>query len=234
MDDQLKHMNLDDSLTEQLSRELAQTSDASTDSDEHARVEGNADAELTDAELADTGNVDADADEGNTDTDADAGKPKNASPGREKKRPILSKPLSIDILPPEQKRSMQERELSLMLKTHGRAFSQALMTIAGTPQRSGRLWMIAGATLVVIVMLIIQVYYRHRELNLGYVLSEAISQREALHEENRKLRIELRILSRRERLEPMADRQLGMTVIRPEQVLIVDEASRTRPAQDVQ
>lgn len=231
MDDQLKHMNLDDSLTEQLSRELAQASEALAESNEHTRVEGNADEGNADEGNAE-GEITDEESVGNG--DAVAEKTIQASMGREKKRTILSKPLSIDILPPEQKRSMQERELSLMLKTHGRAFSQALMTIAGTPQRSGRLWMIAGVTLVVIVMLIIQVYYRHRELNLGYVLSEAISQREALHEENRKLRIELRILSRRERLEPMADRQLGMTVIRPEQVLIVDEAPRTRTAQDAQ
>ncbi len=136
------------------------------------------------------------------------------------------------ILPRSQKRTLQDRELSMMLKMRGRALSEALMTIAGTRQRSGRLWLTCAATFIVITLLIIQVYYRHRELNLGYELSAAISQREAMIEENRKLRIELRVLSRRERLEPLAGRQLGMATIKPEQVLIVnvDKADNPLPA----
>ena len=133
-----------------------------------------------------------------------------------------------DVLPSVQKRPIRERELSLMIRTRGRSFSQALMSIAGTRQRSGRLWMIAGATLVVIVLLLVQVYFQHRDLNLGYELGEAIARREALHEENRKLRIELRVLSRRERLEPMAGRQYGMSPVRPEQVIIVHGKAQTQ------
>lgn len=135
-------------------------------------------------------------------------------------------PIEIERLSAAQKRGVQERELSVLLRQQGRAFSQALMTIAGTRQRSGRLWLICGATLIVITLLIIQVYYKHRDLNLGYNLSEAISTREALLEENRKLRIELRVLSRRERLEPYATQQLGMATIRPDQIIIVHEAKR--------
>jgi len=119
-----------------------------------------------------------------------------------------------------QKRTDQDRELSMMLKMHSRAFSQALMSIAGTRERSGRFWMTFLATFIVMALLIMQVAYRHRELNLGYELSASISQREALLEENRKLRIELRSL--RERQEPLAGRQLGMSPIRPEQVFIVN------------
>ena len=145
-----------------------------------------------------------------------------------------SEPVSGEqtILPRSQKRTVEERELSMMLKMRGRALSEALMTIAGTRQRSGRLWMTCAATFIVITLLIIQVYYRHRELNLGYELSAAISQREALIEENRKLRIELRVLSRRERLEPLAGRQLGMSPIRPEQIYIanIDKADNSLPA----
>ncbi len=129
---------------------------------------------------------------------------------------------NLNSLPRVQKKSQSDREFSMILKMHGREFSQALMTIAGTRQRSGRLWLTVGATLIVIILLCIQVYYRHRELNLGYELSSAIAQREALLEENRKLRIELRVLSRRERLEPLAGRQLGMANIKPEQVFIYD------------
>lgn len=135
-------------------------------------------------------------------------------------------PIEIERLSAAQKRGVQERELSVLLRQQGRAFSQALMTIAGTRQRSGRLWLICGATLIVITLLIIQVYYKHRDLNLGYNLSEAISTREALLEENRKLRIELRVLSRRERLEPYATQQIGMSTIRPDQIIIVHEAKR--------
>ena len=100
------------------------------------------------------------------------------------------------------------------------------MTFAGTKQRSGRLWLTFAIMLIVIALLIIQVAYKHRELNLGFELSDAITQREALLEENRKLRIELRVLSRRERLEPLAGRQLGMSVIKPEQIFIVDTKGR--------
>ena len=134
--------------------------------------------------------------------------------------------------PRHQIRTMQDREISMILKTQGRALSQALMSIAGTRQRSGRLWMTAGAMFLIIALLIIQVYYRHREVNLGYELSAAISQREALLEENRKLRIELRVLSRRDNLEAVAGKQLGMVTIRPEQVLIYDlkKASPSDPS----
>ena len=131
--------------------------------------------------------------------------------------------------PRHQIRTMQDREISMILKTQGRALSQALMSIAGTRQRSGRLWMTAGAMFLIIALLIIQVYYRHREVNLGYELSAAISQREALLEENRKLRIELRVLSRRDNLEAVAGKQLGMVTIRPEQVLIYD-LKKTSPS----
>lgn len=119
----------------------------------------------------------------------------------------------------------RDRDLGHMIKDGGRAFSHALMTVAGTPQRSGRLWTICGATFIVIALLIIQVAYRHRELNLGYQLSEAISQRELLLEQNRKLRIELRVLSRRERLEPLAGKQFNMAPARPDQVVIVRDGA---------
>ncbi len=136
--------------------------------------------------------------------------PENGEEKREKPLPGL---------PRQQVR--EHREFSVILRNQGRALSEALMTIAGTRQRSGRLWLTAFVTLVVISLLIVQVYYRHREINLGYELSAAISKREALLEKNRMLRIELRVQSRWENLEPLAGKQLGMTVIQPEQVLIV-------------
>ena len=133
--------------------------------------------------------------------------------------------------PRHQIRTMQDREFSMILKTQGRAISQALMSIAGTKQRSSRLWLTAGAMFLIIALLIIQVYYRHRELTLGYELSAAISQREALLEENRKLRIELRVQSLRDTLEQKAGKQLGVSTIRNDQVLLYDikKSPKTQP-----
>ncbi|MCL2325406.1 MAG: cell division protein FtsL [Proteobacteria bacterium] len=119
-----------------------------------------------------------------------------------------------------------QASFSQVLRVKGRAMTDALMTIAGTRQRSGRLWLMFLATSIVIVLLLVQVYYRHRELNLGYALSAAIADREALLEDNRKLRIELRILSSRERLAPLAMRQLGMVTLKPEQILFVTKPRR--------
>ena len=134
--------------------------------------------------------------------------------------------------PRHQVRTMQDREFSMILKTQGRAISQALMSIAGTKQRSSRLWLTAGAMFLIIALLIIQVYYRHRELTLGYELSAAISQREALLEENRKLRIELRVQSLRDTLEQKAGKQLGVSTIRNDQVLLYNmkKSPKTQPA----
>ena len=197
MDEQLKDMNLDDSLTEELGAGEAETGTAG------GAEEGTA---------VESGRV--------------AGEVWNGEGHAEKGPSGVGGGVHVEVMTPHQKRSMQERELSLLLRSRGRSLSMALMTVAGTRQRSGRFWLISGATLLVIGLLVCQVFYRHRELNLGYDLSEAISEREVLLEENRKLRIELRVLSRRERLEPLAGKQLGMSTIRPEQVLIVHERAR--------
>ncbi len=77
------------------------------------------------------------------------------------------------------------------------------------------------ATLIVVSLLLVQVWSRYRVLNLGYELAGVTAERETLLEQNRRLRIELRMLERRDRLEPVARRDLGMTYARPDQVWYV-------------
>ncbi len=123
------------------------------------------------------------------------------------------------------------RMLSQALVSSGRAFSHAVMHVGGTRKRAGRFWMIVIGMLILMALLVVLAHYKHREIKLGYELSNAISEREALLEENRKLRIELRVHSSRDRLEPMASRQLGLTQLRPEQILFIrqEEQPATPP-----
>ncbi|MFA5625398.1 MAG: cell division protein FtsL [Bradymonadales bacterium] len=127
-----------------------------------------------------------------------------------------------DVLSEEHSPIVAERSMS---------FTSALMNIAGTRKRSGRLWMAVFATLVIVALLLAQVYYKHQVLNHGYALSSAVSEREALLEEQRKLRIELRILSSRERLEPLAKQNMGMAVLKPEQIIYRYGESSSEPVQ---
>lgn len=218
MEDQLKNMNLDDSLTE---------IGAMEDGDAKGETPNPASQALKTTSKGQTevdkSRHDRDGKARSTDT------AQNANPSASTNAKIAKESSEVEAvkviyksLPRQQIRTPENREFSMMLKMQGRALSTALMTIAGTRQRSGRLWLTCFVTLVVISLLITLVYYKHCEINLGYELSAAIAQREALLEENRMLRIELRVQSRRDRLEPLAGKELGMSVIRPEQVLIVD------------
>lgn len=124
------------------------------------------------------------------------------------------------------------RMLSQALVSSGRAFSHAVMNVGGTRKRAGRFWMIVIGMLILMALLVVLAHYKHREIKLGYELSNAISEREALLEENRKLRIELRVQSSRDRLEPMASRQLGLTQLRPEQILFIRQAEQPNTPPD--
>lgn len=226
MDDKLKDMNLEDLHVDAKDGTATEAqSQAKTDLAEKSKTEAAellSDKEAVSPETKEAASpLNTEESPGEAAVNADpAGERASIQYGRTTKLSDMVPKISEK--PRHQIRTMQDREISMILKTQGRALSQALMSIAGTRQRSGRLWMTAGAMFLVIALLIIQVYYRHRELNLGYELSAAISQREALLEENRKLRIELRVLSRRDNLEAVAGKQLGMVTIRPEQVLIYD------------
>lgn len=232
MDDKLTNMNLDDSLTENLADGCEETTDDVVNSD----VKDDVGIEESPENLARTDDEQAleNADDVTT-SEAPVKDPNRQTntaiieAQHQARESALREAVYRTELPRHQIKTAQDREMSMLLKAHGRALSEALMTIAGTRQRSGRFWLTCAATFIVIVLLIVQVYYRHRELNLGYELSAAISEREALLEANRKLRIELRVLSRRERLEPLAGKQLGLQVIQPEQVLILKTAPNTVP-----
>lgn len=232
MDDKLTNMNLDDSLTESLADGCEENADDTVNSDAEDAVG----LEKSPENLAHTDDEQAleNADDVTT-SEAPVKDPNRQTntaiieAQHQARESALREAVYRTELPRHQIKTAQDREMSMLLKAHGRALSEALMTIAGTRQRSGRFWLTCAATFIVIVLLIVQVYYRHRELNLGYELSAAISEREALLEANRKLRIELRVLSRRERLEPLAGKQLGLQVIQPEQVLILETAPNTGP-----
>ena len=139
-------------------------------------------------------------------------------------RPAIATPASEPIY--------DGRMLSQALVSSGRAFSHAVMHVGGTRQRAGRFWMIVIGMLILMALLVVLAHYKHREIKLGYELSNAISEREALLEENRKLRIELRVQSSRDRLEPMASRQLGLTQLRPEQILFIRQAEQPATPQE--
>ena len=214
MDDQLKDMNLEDSheKTTVGTAETAQSQDnQDTKKDEPVTAAPKSESDDLLKEKSET------ADSGSNNSVARYGQTTKLSD-------MVPK---VSEKPRHQIRTMQDREISMILKTQGRAISQALMSIAGTKQRSSRLLLTAGAMFLVIALLIIQVYYRHREINLGYELSAAISEREALLEENRKLRIELRVQSLRENLEQKAGKQLGVSTIRNDQVLLYDMKGKT-------
>lgn len=232
MDDKLTNMNLDDSLTESLADGCEENADDTVNSDVEDAVgleKSPENSVHTDDEQAlenadDVTTSEAPVKDPNRQTNTAIIEAQHQA-----RESALREAVYRTELPRHQVRTAQDREMSMLLKARGRALSEALMTIAGTRQRSGRFWLTCAATFIVIVLLIVQVYYRHRELNLGYELSAAISEREALLEANRKLRIELRVLSRRERLEPLAGKQLGLQVIQPEQVLILETAPNTVP-----
>ncbi len=219
MDEQLKDMKLDDSLAENMTSE-SPNAGSSKDSSDKTTADNNQNANVKAPVPSDnSADTDACAETDNNVQSSSSVQTSSADTSLTPAQPV--RPVSTG-LPRIQRKLNEDREFSVILRARGREFSQALMTFAGTKQRSSRLWLTFGAMLIVISLLIIQVVYRHRELNLGYELSDAISQRESLLEENRKLRIELRVLSRRERLEPLAGKQLGMSTIQPEQVFIVD------------
>ncbi len=102
-------------------------------------------------------------------------------------------------------------------------------SLAGYPEYSGPivrrgLGKVVGAliaTLVVVALLLVHVWSRYRVLSLGYELSELTTEREQLLEENRRLRIEARVLMRADRLKPIARRQLGLIAPAPENILYV-------------
>ncbi len=100
-------------------------------------------------------------------------------------------------------------------------------TLRPRSKRFGRIWLALAATLLIIGLLLAHVYYRYEVLRLGYNLTEQIAIHEKLLEQQRKLHIEIRVLSRRERLEPIAKRQYAMQVPKATQILVIQQAPKT-------
>lgn len=127
--------------------------------------------------------------------------------------------LNLEAMEDESLRDALAVKTTAPLTSRHMSFTSALMHIAGSRTRSGRFWVAIAVTLTIVALLLMQVYFKHQVYNVGYSLSSAASEREALLEEQRKLRIELRILSSRERLEPIAYRNMGLSALRPEQII---------------
>lgn len=104
------------------------------------------------------------------------------------------------------------------------------------PRRKGKMWtsvvFALVATLAVVGLLLIHVWSRYRVLSLGYEVSELSRERETLLEENRRLRIEMQVSTRTDRLEPIAHRQLVLRVPEPEQILYVPASQLPLPDAD--
>lgn len=86
------------------------------------------------------------------------------------------------------------------------------------------------ATLVVVGLLLVHVWSRHNVLELGYQLSSLSSEREALLEEQRRLRIELRVLTRSDRIAPIGHNDLGLIEPRFDQILYVRASELPMPS----
>lgn len=69
------------------------------------------------------------------------------------------------------------------------------------------------------VWAMIHVWSRHMVTELGYALSEEQSLKEQLLSENKALRIEISTLKSPKRLEVIAEKELGLTTPKPEQVV---------------
>ncbi|HOJ13027.1 MAG TPA: cell division protein FtsL [Deltaproteobacteria bacterium] len=65
----------------------------------------------------------------------------------------------------------------------------------------------------------VHVWSRHQVIELGYALSREQARMEQLASQNRALRIEISTLKSPKRLEAIAQKDLGLTPPRPEQVV---------------
>lgn len=85
------------------------------------------------------------------------------------------------------------------------------------------------ATSAVVGLLLVHVWSRYRVLDLGYQVSNLSRERESLLEEQRRLQIEMQVLTRAERLEPAARRQMALVTPSPQQILYVPSSRLPLP-----
>ncbi len=84
-------------------------------------------------------------------------------------------------------------------------------------------WFFPGLIMIIAFMLwaMVHVWSRHAVMEIGYELSAQQSRREQLTGQNRALRIEISTLRSPKRLEQIAQKDLGLTTPRPEQVVYI-------------
>jgi cell division protein FtsL len=85
------------------------------------------------------------------------------------------------------------------------------------------------ATTALVSLLLVHVWSRFRVLDLGYQVSTMSRTRETLLEEQRRLQIEVQVLTRAERLEPVARRQMALIAPLPQQILYVPASELALP-----
>jgi cell division protein FtsL len=85
------------------------------------------------------------------------------------------------------------------------------------------------ATTALVSLLLVHVWSRYRVLDLGYQVSTMSRERETLLEEQRRLQIEVQVLTRTERLEPVARRQMALIQPMPHQILYVPASELPLP-----
>jgi cell division protein FtsL len=78
--------------------------------------------------------------------------------------------------------------------------------------------------LLVVIFLgvvLVHVWLRLQVVQMGYVLATASKLQNRLEQENRELKVELATLTRRDRLDEMARRRLGLTLPQKGQVIVL-------------
>jgi len=81
-----------------------------------------------------------------------------------------------------------------------------------------------GVGLLVVAFLgvvLVHVWLRLQVVQMGYVLATASKLQNRLEQENRELKVELATLTRRDRLDEMARRRLGLTLPQKGQVIVL-------------
>ncbi len=78
-------------------------------------------------------------------------------------------------------------------------------------------------TSLIVSILLLQVWNRVQVFELGYQMTELTREREALMEEQKRLRVEAVISSTTERLDKVAREDLGLRPIMPGQVILVGD-----------
>ena len=75
---------------------------------------------------------------------------------------------------------------------------------------------------LVVCMLLLHVWFRYRIMKVGYEMATLTREHNQILEEQRRLEIELRLLSRSDVLEEAARTKIGMTDPKMEQIVVIE------------